>query len=130
MANISAVLNKISRNLTELGIANTFDGTTITVTGAHSQLITYVPASIMSPMGGVDGTISPFLGIGIANPGKLKIKGAAGENTIAAIFTTQADLQMLKVVGDIGNNVLIEEGDAATQLAEIRANADLNMMGQ
>lgn len=130
MANKRAILNKISRNLDMLGIANTNSGTSITVTGADSQVVSYVDASIASPMGGVDGQTSPFLGIGVANPGKLKIKGKAGDNTIAAIFASQADLQLLKVVGDIGNNVIIEAGDTSSQLAEIRAHADLQMMGQ
>lgn len=130
MANKRAVLNKISRNLDMLNIANADSGTSVLVSGANGQLVTYVDASLASPMGGVDGTISPFLGLGVANPGKLKIKGAAGQNSIATIFSTSTDLQLLKIVGDIGNNVIIEAGDTTTQLAEIRAHVDLGMMGQ
>jgi len=130
MANKRAVLNKISRNLDQLAIANENSGTEVLASGASGQLVSYVDADIMSPMGGVDGNISPFLGLGIASPGKLKIKGAAGQNSIAAIFASAADLQLLKVVGDMGNNVIIEEGDTTAQLAEIRAHADLQMMGQ
>jgi hypothetical protein len=128
MANKRAVLDKISRNLAQESIANTRDSSNNVL--VDSLVVSYVDASIQSPMGGVDGSVSPFLGIGIAAPGKLKIKGAAGQNTIAAIMTSQLRLQVLKAVGDIGNNVIIEAGDTATQLAEIRAHADLNMMGQ
>lgn len=127
MANKNAILDKLSRNLDQLSISNTRGSSSVT---ADSLVISYVDASIQSPMGGISDASSPFLGIGVQNPGKLKIKGAAGQNTIAAIFTSQARLQILKAVGDFGNNVVVEAGDSSSQLAEIKAHSDLLGMGQ
>jgi hypothetical protein len=128
MANKVPVLNKLARNLEMLGqvVSRGSDAEVI----ASGMTVSYVSASIASPMGGVSDASSPFLGIGIAAPGKLKIKGAAGENSIAAIFTSAADLAVLAQCAHFANNILVEAGDTATQLAEIAGHADLLGMGE
>lgn len=121
------ILDKIKRNLDAQGVAATRGSTTVTASGIT---ISYVDASIQSPMGGVDGNSSPYLGIGIGNPGKIKLKGASGENTIAAIFVAGDDLRVLACATRFANNVVVEAGDTATQLAELAGHPDLNSMGQ
>ena len=129
MANAAAILQKLARNLDQLDIAESQGLNTVTA-GADSLVVSYVNASLQSPMAGIDDTVSPYLGIGIAAPGKLKIKGAAGQNTVAAIMHNAENLQILKLVGDFGNNVQLEAGDTTTLLAEIKSYVDGVMYGQ
>jgi len=97
---------------------------------AAGLTISYVDASIQSPMGGVSDASSPFLGIGIGNPGSIKVKGAAGENTIAGIFANASDLAVLACCVRFANDVVVEAGDTATELARLAGHPDLKMMGQ
>jgi hypothetical protein len=127
MANPVQVLDKIKRNLDAVSVPATRNATSVTAAGLT---ISYVDASIDSPMGGVNGNASPYLGIGIANPGVLKIKGAATENTIAAIFVSAADLAVLACCTRFANDVVVEAGDTATELARLAGHPDLKMMGQ
>ena len=128
MANKVQILNKIARDLGQLGVSVTQGATTVTV--GHC-IISYVDATIASPMGGVDGTASPFLGIGVANPGKLQIRGTGSLNTIATIFDNASDLQVLALVAGFANNILVVDGSTgATVLAELVSNVDLKGLGQ
>lgn len=126
MANSAQILNKIARNLGQEGLAFTQGASSVSV---GNVVITYVPASIQSPMGGVDGSVSPFLGIGVANPGKIQLKGTAGLNTIAAIFTSATELKALSLATAFANNVIVQAGDTTAQLAEIPGMVDLLAMG-
>lgn len=128
MANRKPVLDKLSRNLEQLGMSVVRGSAGEVV--ASGVTVSYVDASIQSPMGGVSDAASPFLGVGVAAPGKLKIKGAAGENSIAAIFVSSDDLKVLAYCAHFANNIIIEAGDSATQLAEIQGHADLLGMGE
>lgn len=127
MANPVQVLDKIKRNLDAVGVPATRNATSVTAAGLT---ISYVDASIDSPMGGVNGNASPYLGIGIANPGSIKIKGAATENTIAGIFVNAADLAVLACCTRFANDVVVEAGDTATELARLAGHPDLKAMGQ
>lgn len=127
MANPVQVLDKIKRNLDAVGVSATRNATSVTAAGLT---ISYVDASIQSPMGGVSDASSPFLGIGIANPGSIKIKGAAGENTIAGIFVNSSDLAVLACCARFANDVIVEAGDTTTELARLAGHPDLKMMGQ
>ena len=128
MANKVAILKKLVRDIGMLGMSVTQDATTVTV--GHC-IISYVDATIQSPMGGVDGTASPFLGIGVANPGKLQIRGTGSLNTIATIFDNASDLQVLALVAGFANNILIVDGSTgATVLAELVSSVDLKGLGQ
>lgn len=126
MANPVQVLDKIKRNLDAVGVSATRNATSVTAAGLT---ISYVDASIQSPMGGVDGGASPFLGIGVANPGVLKIKGATGENSIPAIFVDAADLAVLACCTRFANDVVVEAANG-TELARLAGHPDLKMMGQ
>jgi hypothetical protein len=126
MANSVQILDKIKRNLDAVGVAATRNGTSVTAAGLT---ISYVDAAIQSPMGGVDGGSSPFLGIGVANPGVIKIKGATGENTIAGMFVNASDLAVLACCVRFANDVQIEGGDG-TDLGRLAGHPDLKAMGQ
>jgi hypothetical protein len=123
--NRRAVLQKIKRNLDMLSIPAVLDAEKVLVDGAE---ISYVAASIAAPMGGIDDSVSPYLGIGIAAPGKLKLKGASGEATVAAIIDSELRLKVLAVMLGFANNVLVHS-NADALLAEIPGHVDLQMMG-
>lgn len=127
MSNPVQVLDKIKRNLDAVGVPATRNATSVTAAGLT---ISYVDAVIQSPMGGVNGDASPFLGIGIGNPGSLKIKGAGGETSIALIFTTAADLAVLACCTRFANDVVVESGDSTAELARLAGHPDLKMIGQ
>lgn len=124
--NKTQILNKIKRNLDMLKISATQDATSITV---DTAVISCVDAAIQAPMGGVNGAVSPFLGIGVAAPGQIKLKGAAGENTVAAIVDSELRAIVLSLLVAFANDVVIEAGDATTQLALIPGSVDLQVMG-
>lgn len=123
----SAILDKIKRNLDSMGVSATRGASSVSAAGLT---ISYVNASIQAPMGGVDSDASPFLGVGVAAPGKLKIKGGAGENSLSAIFDSQGACSVLSVCSRMANNVVVEAGDSSSQLAEIAGHPDMLMMGQ
>ena len=125
--NTVQILNKIKRDLDVLGITATRDASSVIV---DTVTITCVEASIQKPMSGIDPTVSPFLGIGVANPGQIKVKGAAGENTLAAIFDTELRMKVFSLVCGFANDKVVEAGDTTTQLAYIQGHPDLLGMGQ
>lgn len=127
------ILDKIVRNMLQRGFPNTVrSGVTVLVTktGGNVLVVSYTDKAVQSPMGGVSPLTSPYLGIGIAAPGSLKLKGAAGENTIAAIVTTVEALALLKELDGFANDLVVEAGDTTTQLARITGTADMLGMGQ
>lgn len=126
----SQILDKLARNLQQMGVSATRGATSVVIASANVGSISLVDASVQSPMGGVDGSVSPFLGIGVAAPCKIKIKGAAGKNTLAAILASSADAVVLAACARPANNIIIEAGDSATQLAEIPGHPDMLGMGQ
>lgn len=123
------ILDKIKRNLDILGIPATRNAADVTLDNS-SRVISYVEADIKKPMGGVDPDVSPFLGIGVANPGQIKMKGAGGENAIAAILDDEETLRAWGVLGNFANDKVLEAGDSATELARVEGHEDLIGMGQ
>jgi len=121
------ILDKLQRNLLARGLSPVRGSTTVTVEG---MAISCVDASIQAPMGGVDGTSSPFLGMGIVAPGMIKIVPTSTEASIAEIFVTANDLIVLREVCGFANDVIIYDHDLANVLATIPGSADLHMMGQ
>lgn len=121
MANKEAILDKIARNMTQRGYTaeRVSEAVTVTKTGGDSLTVSYTDKDLQSPMGGVDGNTSPFLGIGIAAPGSLKIKGDAGENTAAAIFDTAEALGLLAECAGYANEIVVEAGDTTAEVARI-----------
>lgn len=130
MANKKQVLDKIARNLDQLGIANTRGSANEVIldNGSNDLTISYVDASIAAPMGGVDGNVSPYLGIGIAAPGTIKLKFQAA--TIAACLDTAKVIQALAVCAAQANDLLMEDSAGSPNQVRIRGQVDLLMMGQ
>ncbi len=128
MANKEQVLDKIARNLDQLSIANVRASNGVDVV-AGGITISYDDADIQKPLGGVDGDVSPFLGLGIGNPGKIKMKGDGGENSLAAIFDSEENLRILRVASGHANDIIVEEGDTSAELARLPGSSDLLGMG-
>lgn len=132
MANKDAILDKIARNMVQRGYANSVrsgDSVLVTKTGGDVLTVSYVAKSIQSPMGGVSDAASPFLGIGTAAPGSLKVKGAAGENTIAAISDTVEALALMNELAGYANDIIVEAGDTTTELARLRGHESVLGLG-
>ena len=127
MANRDAILDKIVRNLKQRGIAGAARvGATAEVTKSDASVlvVTYVDKAVQAPMGGINSAVSPYLGIGVAAPGALKIKGAAGDTTLALILSDSVAVNVLAEVTGFANDVILESGDSTAELARIRGIAD------
>jgi hypothetical protein len=132
------ILDKIARNATQLGLTVTRGASSVTIeNGSNDLVISYVDAVIASPMGGIDGNTSPFLGIGTVNPGKIKIAGAgvntANPGTVAELIDSAVAAQVLVIVCGFGNDLQLfnaNAGAGADLDIEIRAFADLRGMGR
>jgi hypothetical protein len=129
MGQIFPVLSKIKRNLDMMGIPATQSASAVTLTNS-SRVISYQLMDLKDPLGGVDPSVSPFLGIKQANPGKLVLKGAAGENTVAAILSDAETARVLAMLGGFANDKVIEAGDSATELAYLEGHETQQGMGQ
>jgi len=132
MANKDAILDKVVRNMLQRGYPNTVrsgDTVLVTKTGGDVLTVSYTDKNVQSPMGGVSAATSPFLGIGIAAPGSLKIKGAAAETTIAGIFDTVEALALLNELAGFANDIVVERGDNTTELARLRGHETVLGLG-
>jgi hypothetical protein len=58
------------------------------------------------------------------------MKGAAGENSVAAIMDDAETLRAWAVLGNFANDKVLEAGDSATELARVEGHEDLAGMGQ
>jgi hypothetical protein len=112
MANKVQILDKIQRNCEQLGI--TTDRTDADTLVAAGIQITYSEAVIDKPMGGIDDSASPFLGIGVANPGKIEFDTDP---------STLDEFRVLRVASGMANNIVLPAG-------ELEGHADLLGMGQ
>jgi hypothetical protein len=132
MANSAAILHKMARNAKMLGLTVNSESQTAVVieNGSNDLTISYQDA-VFSPavVGGVDSTISPFLGIGVGNPGKLVITGAGSAGTVGGVIDTQIAAQVLQMLSALANNIIIADSSHAA-IAELRGNTDLIGLGQ
>jgi hypothetical protein len=135
MASTSAVaqiMAKIARNCVQLGLTvNSQTGSTVVVKNASNDLtVSYVAAAIDLPMGGVSPASSPFLGVGIVNPGQLKLKSSStAADAITDVLDSVVAAKLLTVLVSVGNDILLENSDA-TFSAVLRGHPDLLGMGQ
>lgn len=132
MAMRKQVLDKIARNLEILGesVSRGSAGEVVVENGSADVTIAYADASFSpSMMGGVDGSASPFLGIGIGNPGKITLRVASGD-TLADILATAKAIKCFAVCAAFANNIqLLGDDDGAVEL-EVRGHSDLIGMGE
>jgi len=126
-----AILDKIARNCTMLGLtASRVADTVVVENGSNDLTISLVAADIMKPMGGIDPMVSPFLGIGVANPSKIKMKSAVSTaDTIADVIDGAVAAKVLKMLGGFVNDIVLENSDAAFTL-EMRGHAEMIGVGQ
>lgn len=135
MASTSAVaqiMAKIARNAAQLGLTvNSQTASAVVIeNGSNDLTVSYVAASIDAPMGGVDGSASPFLGMGVANPGKLKLKSSStAADAISDVIDSVVAAKVLHMLGGFANSVVLENSDA-TFSAELRGDVDMVGMGQ
>jgi hypothetical protein len=121
MANDVQILDKIQRNCEQVGISVSRTDADTLVAAAFT--ITYTVADIQSPMGGIDDSASPFLGIGIANPGIIDMDLGGALSTLAA-----DDLRVIRIAGGVGNDIIVNNG--GSELARLEGHVDLLGMGQ
>lgn len=131
MANSVQILAKLARNAAQLGLTvNSQSASAVVIeNGSNDLTISYQAASIQSPMGGVDGNVSPFLGIGVANPGKLVLTGAGTANTVGGVIDSAVAAQVLQLMSGMANNIIIADSTHPL-IAELKGDADLLGMGQ
>jgi hypothetical protein len=131
MANSAAILQKLARNAKQLGMTvNSQSQTAVVIeNGSNDLTISYANASF-SPavVGGVDSSVSPYLGIGVGNPGKIVIKGAAGA-TFALTIDSIVAAKVLAMCAAMANDIQIL-GSGDQDLGTIRGHSDLIGMGQ
>ncbi len=133
MANREEILDKIQRNLEQLGITSTRSASKVE---AGNIKVQYEDADILSPMGGIDDTTTPFLGIGTANPGKIIVSGLLDADTVIAdILVDDTDLRILRVCTGFANTIAVKAGRTddsilAADLALLEGHVDLLGMGQ
>ena len=121
MANDVQILDKIQRNCEQVGLSvSRTDADTLVAAGFT---ITYEAADIQSPMGGIDDSVNPFLGIGIANPGVISMDLGGALSTLAA-----ADLRVLRIASGHSNDIKVMNG--ASELARLEGHVDMLGMGQ
>lgn len=133
MANSAAILHKLARNAKMLGLTVNSESQTAVVieNGSNDLTIGYVDA-VFSPavVGGVDSSVSPYLGIGVGNPGKVRIKSAStASDTIADVIDSVVAAKVLAMCAALANDILLENSDA-TFSATIRGHSDIIGLGQ
>lgn len=131
MANSAAILHKLARNAKMLGMTVNSESQTAVVieNGANDLTISYVNA-VFSPavVGGVDPTVSPYLGIGVGNPGKVAISGA-GATTVATLIDTLVAAKVLAMCAALANDIQLLDS-AQGDLGTIRGHSDIIGLGQ
>lgn len=133
MANSKQILQKMARNAKMLGLTVNSESQTAVVieNGSNDLTISYVDASFSpSVVGGVDSSVSPFLGIGVGNPGKVRIKSAINTaGTMADIIDSAVAAKVLAMVAALANDIRLENSDASAS-ADIRGHSDIIGLGQ
>lgn len=151
MANSTQIAAKVARNAQILGITvisqgyDAFGNATVTLQadGAETLTMSYVLAEIQYPMGGVNPQISPYLGIGIANPGQLLLQSNISTNgNITDILTGPISAQIFAMLAWFDNDLYLANGAFAPAgggpagvgsggfFFRVRGDSDLLGMGQ
>jgi hypothetical protein len=123
MANSAAILQKLARNAKMLGLTVNSESQSAVVieNGANDITISYAAASFSpSVVGGIDSAQSPFLGIGVGNPGKIVI-------TSADAALSADGMKVLAMCAAMANDIQVSLNSVVT---EIRGHSDLIGLGQ
>lgn len=123
MANSKQILQKLARNAKMLGLTVNSESQSAVVieNGANDITISYMDAS-MSPevVGGINPSNSPYLGIGVGNPGKISI-------SCADAALSASGMKVLAMCASMANDIKVSLNGVDT---EIRGHSDLLGMGQ
>ena len=133
MANKAAILQKMARNAKMLGLTVNSESQTAVVinNGSNDLTISYVDASF-SPavVGGVDSSVSPYLGIGVGGPGKILIKSAISTaDDMTDILDSAVAAKVLAMCAALANDLRLENSDASFS-ADIRGQSDVLGLGE
>lgn len=126
------ILDKLARNLAQLGmdVRRGSAGEVVVENGSADVTLSYAEASFTpSMMGGVDGSVSPYLGIGVGNPGKLTLRVASADS-LADALTTAIPVRCLAQCAGFANDINILVDSTGATLLAIRGHADLIGMGE
>lgn len=138
MANSVQILAKIAHVAEAAGltvVSLTADSLTIDGGATDDVLIKYQEADLSSPMGGVSDAASPFLGIGVANPGYLVFsKATTGNDTLASVLDSAESVQAFSICSGFANDISIQDGNegigTSAELALISGDPERGTMGQ
>ncbi len=127
-----AILFKMARDAQMLGlvVVSQSQSALVISNGSNNLTVSYVQPVFSPPqVGGVDDTISPFLGIGPGNPGQLALQGATG-TTIGTLIDSAVAAQLFAMMAGYANDINLMHDDGVTVLAKIRGDVNLLGMGQ
>jgi len=135
MGNSVQILAKLARNAQQLGLTvNSQSQSAVVIeNGSNDLTISYQAASIQAPMGGVDPSVSPFLGIGTANPGKIVITGPGTAGTVGSVIDSKVAAQVLQLCAGMANNIILADSThlaSAGGIAELQGSSDWQNLGQ
>jgi hypothetical protein len=117
MANITSISQKIARNAQELGYVvsaqgnDSFGNAYVTITADSGSLsVYYLTAQIQLPMGGVSNTVSPYLGIGVGNPGQLLIASSVSTaGSMADIINGPISANIFAMCAAFANDLVLAD---------------------
>jgi len=131
---------KVARNAQTIGltVASQTATTVVIQDGGATLTVGYALASIQLPQGGVDPTVSPFLGIGIANPGQLTLTSSNSGGTVADVIDSATAAQVLAMLAWFANDIILADATTpitttngyAQGIARIRGDSDMINIGQ
>lgn len=137
MPNKISILNKLARDLEQLGYSPVRSAYAVTLSNC---IVRYSDNTMSGPMGGVSDANAPYLGLGAGNPGVLQISGLLdADAALTDIFAAEADLVVLRLCSQYANDVQVVAGDTASvaatigagaQLAYLPSDANLRVLGQ
>lgn len=89
---------------------------------------------VQKPMGGIDDSVSPFLGIGVAAPGSLKIEGAginsASDAAVSDLIDSLTAAELLAECAGYANDILLFQANAgAGKDLDVRIGGHAHLIG-
>lgn len=133
MANITSISQKIARNAQILGYTvsaqgeDSFGNATVTITSDTGSLtVYYLTAEIQLPMGGVLNSVSPYLGIGVGNPGQLMLASSVSTNgSMADIINGPISANIFAMLAGFANDIILANSDVVSG----RSSTDSSIAG-
>lgn len=110
------VMDKIERDLSRLGFEfSRVSQQEIKVkNGSNDLFISYQQHSLPSPKAGIDGTVTPFLGMKDAMPVTFKIKSSvATAGSVKDVIDSDIAVRVLMLLTTFGNNLLLENSSGS-----------------